>query len=264
MAENSTKVAVAEVERFLRGEEQLDDKDETRLETLTTTLEETNLSKYDPIKRIKDGFMHFKIHEFDKHPDYYNKLAEGQSPKFLVFACSDSRVCPSIILNFRPGEAFMCRNIANLVPEFNQVRYSGVGAVIEYAVTVLKVKFILVTGHSRCGGIERLMSLPDKDGKTFDFIDDWVKIGLPAKAKVKAEFGNLPQNEQNQICESEAVNLSLVNLLTYPYVRAGVADKTLELMGGHYDFINGTFTLWGLDLDFKPPLEFGAKHLLFA
>ncbi|KAA8540823.1 hypothetical protein F0562_024786 [Nyssa sinensis] len=257
MAENSSKVALTEVEKLLRGEDQLDDKE-------TSELEETKSSKHDPIKKIKDGFMHFKTHEFDKNSDYYNKLAKRQRPKFLVFACSDSRVCPSVILNFRPGEAFMCRNIANLVPGFNQVRYSGTGAVIEYAVAALKVKTILVIGHSRCGGIARLMSLSDTDGKTFDFIDDWVKIGLPAKAKVKQKFGHLCSCDQNKICEKEAVNLSLVNLLTYPYVRDGVANKTLKLMGGYYDFVNGTFTVWELDLDFKPPHEFGAKSSLFT
>uniref|UniRef100_A0A5B6YN38 Carbonic anhydrase n=1 Tax=Davidia involucrata TaxID=16924 RepID=A0A5B6YN38_DAVIN len=107
------------------------------------------------------------------------------------------------------------------------------------------------------------MSLPG-DGTSYDFIDDWVKNGLPAKAKVKSEFGHLSEYEQCQFCEREAVNLSLVNLLTYPYVRAGVADKTLELMGGYYDFVNGTFTVWGLDFSFKPSLEFGSKPPLFV
>uniref|UniRef100_A0A5B7BVK9 Putative carbonic anhydrase 2-like n=1 Tax=Davidia involucrata TaxID=16924 RepID=A0A5B7BVK9_DAVIN len=102
------------------------------------------------------------------------------------------------------------------------------------------------------------MSLPG-DGTSYDFIDDWVKNGLPAKAKVKSEFGHLSEYEQCQFCEREAVNL-----LTYPYVRAGVADKTLELMGGYYDFVNGTFTVWGLDFSFKPSLEFGSKPPLFV
>ncbi|CAK9164264.1 unnamed protein product [Ilex paraguariensis] len=89
-----------------------------------------------------------------------------------------------------------------------------------------------------------------------DFIDDWVKIGLPAKAKVKAEFGHLAEEEKLEICEREVVNLSLINLLTYPYVRAGLANKTLQLMGGYNDFVKGTFCLW--------ELNFGMKSLLFV
>ncbi|GMP47902.1 hypothetical protein CsSME_00015467 [Camellia sinensis var. sinensis] len=84
-----------------------------------------------PVEIIRRGFLHFKATEFDK------ELAEGQKPQFLVFACSDSRVCPSRVLDFKPGQAFMARNIANLVPGFNKLRYSGVGAVIEYAVAAL-------------------------------------------------------------------------------------------------------------------------------
>ncbi|XP_059645139.1 carbonic anhydrase 2-like [Cornus florida] len=251
MAEHSSEVAIAEMKSLVREEENLDYIDKTRAENGTTT------DEFYAIERIKTGFMQFKDNEFDKDPDYYNQLAEGQSPKFLVFACSDSRVCPSHILNFRPGEAFMSRNIANMVPEFNQLRYSGVGAVIEYAVTVLQVEVILVIGHSRCGGIAGLMSLPSDGTTSNDFVHDWVKIGLPAKAKVLSEFSDLSFEEQCQICEREAVNLSLVNLLTYPYVRDGVANKKVQLMGGYYDFVKGTFTLWGLDLGFKPPLEFG-------
>ncbi|CAK9138619.1 unnamed protein product [Ilex paraguariensis] len=248
MAEQSSEVAVAGMKRLPREEKDQDDIDEAELEKIRND----SPGACEAIKKIKEGFNQFKANEFDKFPDYYRKLAEGQNPKFLVFACSDSRVCPSNILSFRPGEAFMARNIANLVPQFDQVRYSGVGAVIEYAVAELKVEIILVIGHSRCGGINRLMSHPEDGSTSFDFIDDWVQIGLPAKAKVKAEFGNLPFEEQIAICEREAVNLSLENLLTYPYVRDGLANKALLLMGGYYDFVKGTFSLWVPNFGVKP------------
>uniref|UniRef100_A0A2N9IXK8 Carbonic anhydrase n=1 Tax=Fagus sylvatica TaxID=28930 RepID=A0A2N9IXK8_FAGSY len=142
----------------------------------------------------------------------------------------------------------MVRNIANMVPQFDQLRYSGVGAAIEYAVTALQVQNILVIGHSKCGGIQRLMTHPEDRHPPFDFIDEWVKIGLPAKLKVKANFGDLPIEEQCKHCEKEAVNLSLINLQTYPYVKMGLANKRLRLLGGYYDFVNGTFELW----EFEP------------
>nr|TKS03924.1 carbonic anhydrase 2-like isoform X2 [Populus alba] len=209
----------------------------------------------DPVGRILEGFHRFKTTKFDKYPELYRELAEGQSPKFLVFACSDSRVSPSHVLDFQPGEAFMVRNIANLVPAFNQLRYSGVGATIEYAVVTLEVENILVIGHSRCGGIKRLMTHPEDGSTANDFVDDWVKIGLPAKAKVKAEFGDLPLCEQIHKCEKEAVNLSLINLQTYPYVQERMAEGAIALRGGYFDFVKGCFQLWEVKSTVTPPIS---------
>ncbi|KAH7528470.1 hypothetical protein FEM48_Zijuj05G0075600 [Ziziphus jujuba var. spinosa] len=178
--------------------------------------------------------------------------SHSSDPAFLVFACSDSRVSPTFILNFKPGEAFMVRNIANLVPPFNQIRYSGVGAAIEYAVSVLGVENILVIGHSRCGGIKRLMELPGDGSVHFDFVDDWVQIGLPAKSKVVAQ--GVPADQQLEALEKEAVNLSLVNLQTYPYVKEKISEKKLALRGGYYNFVNGSFELWELKTCISPPI----------
>ncbi|XP_021669847.2 carbonic anhydrase 2 [Hevea brasiliensis] len=221
-----------------REEDEQDSEVEAKIAKLISVLQGPPEHPLDPVERIKNGFCYFMKHKYDP------AVIEGQQPKFLVFACSDSRVSPSHVLDFQPGEAFMFRNIANLVPAFNQLRYSGVGAAIEYAVKHLKVENILIIGHSRCGGIEALMNLP-KDGSTSnDFIDDWVKIGLPAKAKVLAEHPHLSPEEQCQICEKEAVNLSLVNIQSYPYVRAAMAKGKLALRGGYYNFVDGSFELW--------------------
>ncbi|KAM6594314.1 hypothetical protein CsatA_002017 [Cannabis sativa] len=202
---------------------------------------------FDPVQRIVDGFNHFLSNKFNKYPCLFNELADSQSPKFLVFACSDSRVSPSHILNFQPGEAFMARNIGNLIPLFDRLKYSGVGSIIEYAVKNLKVENILVIGHSRCGGIERLMSYPEDGSARFDFIDDWVSIAQAAKDKVKAEHSHLSFEEQWNICAEEAVNISLKNLHSYPFVQRGVEEKTITLRGGYYDFVGGSFKLWELE-----------------
>ncbi|KAK4282411.1 hypothetical protein QN277_013792 [Acacia crassicarpa] len=205
------------------------------------------IASSEAVERIKAGFIYFKREKYEKNPALYGELAKGQSPKFMVFACSDSRVCPSHVLDFQPGEAFVVRNVANLVPPYCQTRYSGVGAAIEYAVLHLKVSNIVVIGHSACGGIKGLMSIPDNGAvPTTDFIEDWVKIGLPAKARVKAVHGSAPFPELCTHCETEAVNVSLGNLLTYPFVREGLVNQTLALKGGYYDFVKGSFELWGL------------------
>ncbi|KAF5457248.1 hypothetical protein F2P56_021363, partial [Juglans regia] len=210
---------------------------------------------FDPIEKIKNGYIHFKNEKFDKNPALYGELAKGQSPKFMVFACSDSRVCPSHVLHFQPGEAFVVRNVANLVPPYDKLRYAGVGAAVEYAVLHLKVENIVVIGHSACGGIKGLLSFPDQGPPSTDFIEDWVKIALPAKAKVKAEFGDAPMPELCGHCEKEAVNVSLGNLLSYPFVREGLMKKTLALKGGYYDFVKGSFELWGLEFGLSPSVS---------
>ncbi|PPD70232.1 hypothetical protein GOBAR_AA39666 [Gossypium barbadense] len=179
----------------------------------------------------------------NKNRECFKKLAEDQHPKFLVISCSDSRVSPSVVLNFKPGEAFAGRNIANMVPQFDQLRHTEIGSVIEYAVKELQVDNILIMGHSRCGGIKRLMSLPDQT-QTYDFIDEWVKIGLPAKKKVLEEAGDLCPEQQRTLCEKESVKNSMGNLLTYPFVRSAVVNGTLTLRGGYYDFVNGDFEQW--------------------
>ncbi|CAN1806111.1 Beta carbonic anhydrase 1, chloroplastic [Linum perenne] len=216
---------------------------------------------FDAVQRMKDGFITFKHEKYQKNPQLYGELAKGQSPKqYMVFACSDSRVCPSHVMDFQPGEAFVVRNVANMVPEFDQVKYAGVGAAVEYAVLHLKVENIVVIGHSACGGIKGLMSFP-YDGKNStdiydsDFIEDWVKIGFPAKKKVLAENGSAGFGDQCTTCEKEAVNVSLANLLTYPFVRDGLCSKTLKLYGGYYDFVNGGFELWSLDYGLSPPIS---------
>ncbi|XP_039116277.1 carbonic anhydrase 2-like isoform X1 [Dioscorea cayenensis subsp. rotundata] len=196
------------------------------------------------IERLTSGFEKFKSENYEKNPDLFGELAKGQSPKFMVFACADSRVCPSVVLNFQPGEAFTIRNIANMVPPYNKTKYAGVGAAIEYAVLHLKVENIVVMGHSRCGGIKGLMSMSDDGSTSTDFIEDWVKIGWPAREKVKSTSGDLPFDDQCTTCEKEAVNVSIENLKTYPFVKEGLEKGTLSLVPSHYCFVTGKLETW--------------------
>ncbi|KAJ7953618.1 Carbonic anhydrase [Quillaja saponaria] len=99
------------------------------------------------------------------------------------------------------------------------------------------------------------MSIPDDGTTATEFIEQWVQICTPAKAKVQAETGTLDFSEQCTNCEKEAVNVSLGNLLTYPFVREGVVNKNLALKGAHYNFVNGSFELWNLDFKISPSLS---------
>ncbi|MCD9638792.1 Phospholipase A2 crotoxin acid subunit CA [Datura stramonium] len=236
MANKSYEEAIVALQNLLSEKGELGPVAAERIEQITAELQPSG-KHFDPVQRIKCGFTYFKTEIYDKHPELFEKLKKGQEPKFLVFACSDSRVSPSHVLNFQPGEAFM-------------LRYSGVGAVIEYAVLHLKVENILVIGHSTCGGIQALMKLPEDGSESTEFIENWMKIGLPAKAKVVAKYPDKSFEEQCKYYnEKEAVNVSLANLVSYPFVRDGLVNKTLALRGGYYDFIKGEFKLWGLHLD---------------
>ncbi|KAG8366124.1 hypothetical protein BUALT_Bualt17G0043200 [Buddleja alternifolia] len=278
MAKDTYEEAIAGLGKLLSEKGELEAAAAAKVRQLTAELAgATEKAVFDPVERIRTGFDHFKKEKYEKNPSLYGELAKGQSPKFLVFACSDSRVCPSHILNCEPGEAFMVRNIANMVPPFDRTKYSGVGAAIEYAVVNLKVENILVIGHSCCGGIRGLMSIPD-DGShqrlvfiiiiiimfyffllhhfhNCHFIEQWVNICKTAKSKVITECSELDFGEQCTLLEKEAVNVSLGNLLTYPFVREAVVKNTVSLKGGHYDFVNGSFELWDLDFNISPSVS---------
>ncbi|OVA07585.1 Carbonic anhydrase [Macleaya cordata] len=256
MSKDTYEEAISGLKKLLSENANLEAVAAAKIEQITAELQAVDGKVgFDPVERMKTGFIHFKKEKYEKDPKLFGELSKGQSPKFMVFACSDSRVCPSHILDFQPGEAFMVRNIANMVPPYDQTRYSGVGAAIEYAVLHLKVENIVVIGHSCCGGIKGLMSLPEDGSTSTDFIEDWVKICLPARSKVQAEAGEgagFP--DLCSKCEKEAVNVSLGNLLTYPFVRNALVKKTLALKGGYYDFVNGSFELWGLDFGLSASL----------
>ncbi|XP_028769902.1 carbonic anhydrase 2 [Neltuma alba] len=254
----SSELAIEELKKLVREKEELEGVAAEKIGKLIAELQGIHLDPLDDpaVDRINIGFSHFKFNIFDKNPGLFQELTQGQSPQFLVFACSDSRVSPDLILNFQPGEAFMVRNIANMVPPFDQLRYGGVGAVLEYGITALKIPNILVIGHSRCGGIKRLMEHPEDNSPPFDFIDEWVKIGLPAKIKVKSEHdpSNTSFEELCKFCEKESVNNSLVNLQTYPYVQREMRKNKMGLYGGYYDFVKGEFKLWKYDAHVTEPI----------
>lgn len=202
---------------------------------------------YDSFNGMKQRFLTFKEKKYLGNLELYRRLAESQAPEFMVIACADSRVCPSVILGLEPGEAFMVRNVANLVPPFESGP-TETNAALEFAVNALKVKNILVSGHSCCGGIRALMSMENADGEnSSSFIKNWVIVGKNARLSTREAASHLSFDQQCRHCEKESVNRSLLNLLTYPWIEEQVMRGNLSLHGGYYDFINCTFEKWTLD-----------------
>ncbi|KAK5802442.1 hypothetical protein PVK06_030033 [Gossypium arboreum] len=258
MGNKSYDEAIEALKKLLSEKGELKAEAAARVDQITAELNTTSADgkpSDSSVERLKEGFVYFKKEKYEKNPALYGELAKGQSPKYMIVACSDSRVCPSHVLDMQPGEAFVVRNVANMVPPYDQIKYAGIGSAIEYAVLHLKVQEIVVIGHSACGGIKGLMSFPLDGNNSTDFIEDWVKIGIPAKAKVLAEHGGEPLGVQCTHCEKEAVNVSLGNLLSYPFVRDGLVKKTLGIKGGYYDFVKGSFELWSLQFQLSSSLS---------
>ncbi|KAL7119315.1 hypothetical protein ACP275_02G055600 [Erythranthe tilingii] len=193
---------------------------------------------------LKHRFLGFKKDKYLSNLERYQQLSEAQYPKFMVIACADSRVCPSSVLGFQPGEAFVIRNVANLVPP-HENGPTETNAALEFAVNSLEVENLLVVGHSCCGGIKALMSLQDE--VISSFIRSWVVVGSAAKSKTKAAASNLNFDQQCKHCEKESINRSLMNLLSYPWIEERVVRGKLSIHGGYYDFIDCTFEKWTLD-----------------
>ncbi|KAJ9159192.1 hypothetical protein P3X46_024714 [Hevea brasiliensis] len=214
-------------------------------------------SDSDLFDEMKQRFLSFKKHKYMKNLEHFENLAKGQAPKFMVIACADSRVCPSNILGFQPGEAFVVRNVANMVPSYESGP-SETNAALEFAVNSLKVENILVVGHSCCGGIRALMSMHD-DVETSSFIGSWVVVGMNARLRTKAAASNLNFDWQCRHCEKESVNCSLGNLLTYPWIEEKVRNGEVSIHGGYYDFVDCTFEKWTVDYNASNSKEKSGK-----
>lgn len=183
-----------------------------------------------------EGFMRFhQSHAPGEDAEYSRLLEEGQKPKFLVVGCCDSRVDPAIIFNCAPGELFVVRNVANIVPPNEErVGHHGTTAAIEYGVRDLGVEHIIVLGHQNCGGIQSLMQ---NGGKTNpdSFIDDWMRLVESARVSVERDYADASDAQRRRICEQRAILVSLENLKTFPWLAERLASKTLHLHGWYFD-----------------------------
>ncbi len=193
------------------------------------------------IKALLKGYNSFFQKYFTHDTELYSKLSEvGQSPPTLVIACSDSRVDPSIITSSDPGDIFVIRNVANMVPPYDDSSSGlhGVSAAVEFAVKMVQVKHIVVLGHSQCAGINALLN--SEHIPATDFISDWVKMGEPAKAKTIARIPEDQPEARQQCCEKESILHSLENLLSFPWIKKRVEGGELKLHGWYFELRNGS------------------------
>jgi len=189
-----------------------------------------------------DGYRRFRADVWPAERARYEALAHwGQSPETMVIACSDSRVDPQTVFGAVPGELFVVRNVAALVPPYSpDPGYHGTSAALEFGVKVLKVARLVVLGHGQCGGIKAMAYGPPPQAR--DFIASWVAIGKPAVAAA----GEAQQGRLERI-EAEVVRLSLANLMTFPWIAEAVAAGRLVLQGYWFDVHTGVLARVGPD-----------------
>jgi carbonic anhydrase len=189
-----------------------------------------------------DGYHRFRERGWQEQRDRWETLAEGQSPKVMVIACSDSRVEPSQIFDTNPGEIFVVRNVAALVPPFETTPgRHGVSAALEFAVQFLKVEEIVVMGHGLCGGCHAALhqsmrgAAPGQGG----FIADWIALLDEASAEVRTNHPDIDTRDAGRAMEMAAVRVSLDNLRTFPCIQEKEARGTLKLRGAFFAISDG-------------------------
>jgi carbonic anhydrase len=192
------------------------------------------------ILKLIAGFRRFREKYFSGEDPLYGRLSTtGQSPKTLIIGCSDSRVDPALISSASPGEIFVVRNIANIVPPYESANTGlhGTSAAIEFAVVNLKVENIIVLGHRQCGGIRALMS--GQQEKVDSFVGHWMEIVQNARTRVLEKYANKDFEGQCKECEMEAILTSLQNLRTFPFVTDAIKNRSMHLFGIYFDIEQG-------------------------
>lgn len=190
------------------------------------------------IPELIEGFFRFQQNYFSGEAELFKRLKKGQSPKSLVISCCDSRVDPALLMDCEPGDLFVVRNVANLVPPYEPDRHChGVSAALEYAVCQLGVEHVIVLGHSCCGGIKALMDGEEK--LESEFIGNWVGIAESAKKATLERLGHKSSQVQCRACEQASILVSLENLLSFPFVQNVVDKGKLALHGWYFDIESG-------------------------
>ena len=197
-----------------------------------------------------DGYARFRDNDWTEERERWALLGEGQSPKVMVIACSDSRVDPTRIFDTEPGQMFVVRNVANLVPPYDRDNSQhSTSAAIEYAVTQLKVHYVVVLGHARCGGIKASLEGTFDDAPMGEggFIGRWMSLIAPARDVIRAAARLSPDIDACSALELAAIRLSIENLRTFPFIAEAEAAGTLHLQGALFDIAEGVLKVLNHD-----------------
>ena len=187
---------------------------------------------------IKEGYKTFLNEYFKEHQELFEELEGGQNPHTMVITCSDSRVNPALLLNAKPGELFIARNIGNVVPPYANLGGSTQAA-IEYAVNVLNIPRIAIIGHSHCGACAHMYHEPKENEPPLPHVTEWLKHIIPAKNAAMLEVHSDHSKNIFELTEKNNIVVSLQRLMEYPYIQSRLLKDEIELLGLWYDFVSG-------------------------
>lgn len=191
-----------------------------------------------------DGYKTFRKEQYTPLSRRYAEFAEGQSPHTLIIACADSRVDPTTIFSAGPGELFVLRNVAALVPPYQpDGGLHGASAGLEFAVTALEVQHVMVMGHGLCGGVNACLAKTDGAPSAGEFVDPWVELAAPARDSVNRDLPDGTPEERQRLGEYRTIEVSLNNIRTFPFVAERLEAGTLSLHGLWYSVYEGQLRL---------------------
>jgi carbonic anhydrase len=196
-------------------------------------------------ENLADRFRRFKQRHFLPNAEQYEELATyGQTPEAMIISCSDSRVDPETIFGAMPGELFVVRNVANLVPPYETGgKFHGVSAAIEFAARNLRVKHLIVMGHSGCGGVKAALDQSAAIQTESQFISRWMSMLDDARLSVLASHQTRPHAEKQRALEKEGVKTAIKNLRTFPFISQLEDKGRLALHGAYFDIGTGTLSV---------------------
>lgn len=193
------------------------------------------------VGKFLSGFRRFQESYLGERHDLFDQLvAQGQRPRALMIACCDSRCDPALLTDCDPGDMFVVRNVANLVPPHVQATYfAATTSAIAFAIHNLEVEHVIVMGHAQCGGIRALLEHKAPDCNEEELIAKWLGIAEDARRQVMQELAGTPAAVMAHACEQAAILISLGNLMTYPWIRQRVTEGRLALHGWYFDMAHG-------------------------
>lgn len=191
--------------------------------------------------QLIDGFRRWHETTYEENRGLFEALAQKQTPKVMLVGCCDSRVDPALIFGAQPGEIFVLRVVANLIPPYCPgALLDATSAALEFAIRALEVEHVIVLGHAHCGGVNALLNAPQST-EGLEFIESWVSIARSARDRALALTlsSGQPIEAAQRMAEHETVAISLGNLMTFPWIRERVAGKRLMLHGWWFDLDQG-------------------------
>lgn len=200
------------------------------------------------MEKLLEGALEFKRTDYESHKDLFKDLSKMQKPHTLFIGCSDSRLVPNLITNTLPGELFIIRNVANMVPNYRYTEeFVATTSAIEYAIVILEVENIVICGHSNCGGCASLYQ-PDSYFEKIPHTKKWLELANKVKQEVLKKMPNEETSAREWLTEQLNIVEQINHLLSYPFIKEKYEKKQLNILGWYYIIETGEIFNYNRDV----------------